>query len=93
MKKVLLSSVEYSKNNTYICSENYTRHNGILTAVTLNTGDTVWTLRTQNSRFLPTKVGTGRLQKNIKNILKVNIIVIYEKKEGENEKVCLCFFD
>lgn len=68
-----LSSVGYSKNNTYICSENYTRHNGILTAVTLNTGDTVWTLRTQNSRFLPTKVGMGKLDVSYAYDLRGNV--------------------
>ena len=35
--------------------------NGHLTSVTLNTGDTLWTLRKQNARLLPAKVGLGRL--------------------------------
>lgn len=51
--------------NAYICGENYTRSNGHLTAITLNTGDTVWTLRKQYSQLLSTKVGTGSLQHSL----------------------------
>ena len=58
-------SVAYSKGNDYICTENYSRMNGHLTSITLNTGDTLWTLRKQNARLLPTKVGLGRLSQSL----------------------------
>ncbi len=58
-----LSSVSYSKNNDYICSENYSRNHGYLTSITLNTGDTIWSLRTQNARLLPAIIGTGSIQR------------------------------
>lgn len=51
--------------NAYICSENYTRRDGHLTAITMNTGDTIWTLRKQNVRFQPTKFATGTLQHSL----------------------------
>ncbi len=35
--------------------------NGHLTSITLNTGDTLWTLRKQNPRLLPTRIGLGGL--------------------------------
>ncbi len=61
----MLASVAYSKDNDYICSENYMRMNGHLASITLNTGDTLWTLRKQNPRLLPTKVGLGRLTQSL----------------------------
>ncbi|MBR1474754.1 MAG: hypothetical protein IJ613_04170 [Muribaculaceae bacterium] len=39
--------------------------NGHLTSITLGTGDTIWTLRAQNSRLLPTQVGLGGLGKSL----------------------------
>ncbi|MBR1727290.1 MAG: hypothetical protein IJ724_11725 [Muribaculaceae bacterium] len=39
--------------------------NGHLTSVTLGTGDTIWTLRAQNSRLLPTRVGLGGLSQSL----------------------------
>lgn len=35
--------------------------NGQVTSVTLNTGDTIWTLRGQDARFLPVGLGMGKL--------------------------------
>ena len=35
--------------------------NGHVTSVTLNTGDTIWTLRGQDARFLPAGIGMGKL--------------------------------
>ena len=61
----MLSSVAYSKDNDYICSENYTRMNGHLTSITLNTGDTIWALGKQNPRMLPTKVRLGKLNQSL----------------------------
>lgn len=68
-----LSSVAYFKNNSHICSENYNHSNGHLTSITLNTGDTIWTLRKQNSRFLPTKVGLGKLETSLSYDLRGNV--------------------
>ena len=68
-----LSSVAYSKNNSYICSEHYNRTNGSLTSVTMNTGDTIWTMRKQNSRLLPTKVGSGKLETSLSYDLRGNV--------------------
>ena len=68
-----LSSVAYFKNNSHICSENHNHSNGHLTSITLNTGDTIWTLRKQNSRFLPTKVGLGKLQTSLSYDLRGNV--------------------
>ena len=68
-----ISSVGYSKNNTYICSEYHNHTNGHLTSITLNTGDTIWTLRKQNSRFLPTKVGLGKLETSLSYDLRGNV--------------------
>ena len=39
--------------------------NGHLTSITLGTGDTIWTLRAQNSRLLPTQVGLGGLGQSL----------------------------
>ena len=63
--KNLVASVAYSKDNGYICSENYSRMNGHLTSITLNTGDTLWTLRKQNPRLLPTRIGLGGLNMSL----------------------------
>jgi len=71
-----LTSVAYSKNNSYICSEHYNRINGSLTSVTMNTGDTIWTMRKQNSRLLPTKVGSGKLETSLSCDLCGNVTVI-----------------
>jgi len=71
-----LPSVAYSKNNSYICSEHYNRINGSLTSVTMNTGDTIWTMRKQNSRLLPTKVGSGKLETSLSCDLCGNVTVI-----------------
>lgn len=68
-----LSSVAYFKNNSHICSENHNHTNGHLTSITLNTGDTIWTLRKQNSRFLPTKVGLGKLETSLSYDLRGNV--------------------
>lgn len=68
-----LSSVAYFKNNSYICSENHNHTNGHLTSITLNTGDTIWTLRKQNSRFRPTKVGLGKLETSLSYDLRGNV--------------------
>ena len=57
--KNLPVSVAYSKDNEYICTENHSRMNGHLTSITLSTGDTLWTLRGQNARLLPTKAAMG----------------------------------
>ncbi|MBR1474752.1 MAG: hypothetical protein IJ613_04155 [Muribaculaceae bacterium] len=59
------SSVAYYNDNDYICNENYQRMNGHLTSITLGTGDTIWTLRAQNSRLLPTRVGLGGLGQSL----------------------------
>jgi len=71
-----LPSVAYSKNNSYICSEDYNRINGSLTSVTMNTGDTIWTMRKQLSRLLPTKVGSGKLETSLSCDLRGNVAVI-----------------
>ena len=71
-----LPSVAYSKNNSYICSEHYNRINGSLTSVTMNTGDTIWTMRKQLSRLLPTKVGSGKLETSLSCDLRGNVTVI-----------------
>lgn len=68
-----LSSVAYFKNNSYICSENHNQSSGYLSSITLNTGDTIWTLRKQNSRFLPTKVGLGKLETSLSYDLRENV--------------------
>ncbi len=39
--------------------------NGHLTSITLNTGDTLWTLRKQNPRLLPTRIGLGGLNMSL----------------------------
>ena len=71
-----LPSVAYSKNNSYICSEHYNRINGSLTSVTMNTGDTIWTMRKQLSRLLPIKVGSGKLETSLSCDLRGNVTVI-----------------
>ncbi len=35
--------------------------NDYLTSITLGTSDTLWTLRKQNPRLLPTRIGLGGL--------------------------------
>lgn len=69
----MVSSVAYSQNNSYICTENYSRMNGHLTSVTLGTGETIWTLRAQNSRLLPTQVGRGGLSQSLSYDLRGNV--------------------
>ena len=71
-----LPSVAYSKNNSYICSEDYNRINCSLTSVTMNTGDTIWTMRKQLSRLLPTNVGSGKLETSLSCDLRGNVAVI-----------------
>lgn len=68
-----LSSVAYYKNNAYICTEYYNHTSGSLTSVTMNTGDTIWTMRTQNSRLQPTKVGSGKLDTSLSYDLRGNV--------------------
>ncbi|MBQ7205215.1 MAG: hypothetical protein IJS04_05155, partial [Muribaculaceae bacterium] len=69
----IVSSVAYSKDNAYICAENYSRMNGHLTSVTLHTGDTLWALRSQNPRMLPTKVGLGHLVQTLSYDVRGNV--------------------
>ena len=68
-----LSSIAYHKGNAYICSENYQRQNGHVTSVTLNTGDTIWSLRGQDARLLPVSLRTGKLDQSFSYDLRGNV--------------------
>ena len=79
-----LSSVAYHKNNAYICTEYYNRTGGSLTSVTMNTGDTIWTMRAQNSRLQPTKVGSGKLNTSLSYDLRGNVTERLTTCSGSN---------
>ena len=57
----------------YFCTENYQRQYGHVTSVTLNTGDTIWTMREQDARFQPVRLGTGKLNQSFSYDLRGNV--------------------
>lgn len=56
-----LSSITYASKNGTIATENYTYNNGYLTDVRLNTGEIIFSLKSEDDFGNPTKITTGNL--------------------------------
>lgn len=84
--KNVVTTVAYSKDNSYICSENYSHMNGHLTSITLGTGDTLWTLDGQDAWMRPTVEGLGgRLTRTLAYDRRGNVTDRLVTDDGDNE--------